>query len=341
MRTLTTLAFAAFVGLCGMASGAEVRVLTVGSTAVAAKAIAADFAKASGHSVSFAVTAPFKIDAELAAKRFDVLIVSVPHMEALATAGTLRKETRTPVARVGVGLVVKAGASLPDISSAEKFKATLLAAKSLTYSDPAIPNLAGGVAATVLGKAGILDALKPKIKYADLGVGADLIKSGEIEMGFFKTARSCPGSPLSARCRRRTQHGPSMKRRCSPRPSPAMPPVRWSMRWRTPLPLATGPPPPSNRPRSIAAPIDHSGSAARRPAKHASGRTLERLSFDRSASHHQNQPNGSEKPPDARCTRSDREGDNARAQTTRLHERRGTRRARLHGGRRRDAAHAG
>jgi molybdate transport system substrate-binding protein len=193
MRTLTTLALAAFVGLCGMASGAELRVLTVGSTAVAAKAIAADFAKASGHSVSFAVTAPFKIDAELAAKRFDVLIVSVPHMEALATAGILRKETRTPVARVGVGLVVKAGAPLPDVSTAEKFKATLLAAKSLTYSDPAIPNLAGGVAATVLGKAGILDALKPKIKYADLGVGADLIKSGEIEMGFFNNSEILPG----------------------------------------------------------------------------------------------------------------------------------------------------
>jgi molybdate transport system substrate-binding protein len=183
----------ALVALCGPAAAAEVRVLTVGSTAVAAKAIAADFARSSGHVVSFGVTAPFKVEGELAAKPFDVLIVAVPHMETLANAGIVRKETRTAISRVGVGLVVKAGVALPDISTADKFKAVLLAAKSLTYSDPAIPNLAGGVAATVLGKAGILDAVKAQVRYADLGVGAELIKSGEIEMGFFNMSEILPG----------------------------------------------------------------------------------------------------------------------------------------------------
>jgi molybdate transport system substrate-binding protein len=168
-RTIGAIGIIAAIGLGGPASAAEVRVLTVGSTAVAAKAIAADFSKASGHSVAFTVTAPFKVDSELAAKPFDLLIVAAPHMETLAAAGTVSKESRTAIARVGVGLVVKAGTAMPDISTADKFKATLLAAKSLTYSDPAIPNLAGGVATMVLTKAGILDATKPKTKLADLG----------------------------------------------------------------------------------------------------------------------------------------------------------------------------
>ena len=192
-RSIVAIGIITVIGLGGPASAAEVRVLTVGSTAVAAKAIAADFAKTSGHSVSFTVTAPFNIEKELAAKPFDLLIVAVPHMETLAAAGTVRKETRAAIARVGVGLVVKAGAPMPDISSADKFKAILLAAKSLTYSDPAIPNLAGGVATAVLTKAGILDATRPKTRFADLGAGADLIKTGAIELGFFNSSEILPG----------------------------------------------------------------------------------------------------------------------------------------------------
>src|SRR5262249_3804009 len=58
------------------APAAEVRVLTVGSTQVAAKAIAADFEKQTRNQVTFTIRPPFDIDKELAEKTFDAIILS-------------------------------------------------------------------------------------------------------------------------------------------------------------------------------------------------------------------------------------------------------------------------
>ena len=50
-----------------LATAAEVRVLSVGSTHIAAKAIAAEFENQTGHKVTFTIRPPFDIDKELAA----------------------------------------------------------------------------------------------------------------------------------------------------------------------------------------------------------------------------------------------------------------------------------
>ena len=175
------------------AAAAEIRVLSVGSTQFAAKALAADFAKGSGHQVAFTIVAPFQVDQRLAAEPYDLVIVAVPSMEALDRAGSLRPGSRTAIARVGIGLVVKDGAPLPDISTPEAFRKTLLDARSITYSDPAVPNLSGGVATAVLAKAGVLEEVRAKARLAMLGPGADLITKDEVEMGFFNLSEVLPG----------------------------------------------------------------------------------------------------------------------------------------------------
>jgi molybdate transport system substrate-binding protein len=93
-----------------VATAAEVRVLTVGSTQVAAKAIAADFEMQTRNQVTFTFRPPFDIDKELAEKTFDAIILSVPAMDIHDKAGTLAPTSRVAVARVGVGVVVKEGA---------------------------------------------------------------------------------------------------------------------------------------------------------------------------------------------------------------------------------------
>jgi ABC-type molybdate transport system substrate-binding protein len=64
-----------------LASAAEVRVLRVGSTQIAAKAIATEFEKQTGHKVNFTIRPPFDIDKVLAEKTFDAVILSVPAMD--------------------------------------------------------------------------------------------------------------------------------------------------------------------------------------------------------------------------------------------------------------------
>jgi len=50
-----------------------------------------------------------------------------------------------PLGRIVVGVAVKAGSPVPDISTPEKFRAALLAAKGVAYADPAAGTSAGKV----------------------------------------------------------------------------------------------------------------------------------------------------------------------------------------------------
>src|SRR5262245_37673059 len=157
---MIVLALAASTGFAG---AGEVRVLSVGSTQVGAKALAADFAKATGHTVNFTIRPPFNIDEEFGKGTFDVLILSVPAMETYDKAGNLAPQSRKPLARVGVGVVVKDGAAKPDVSTPEKLKAAILAARSITHGDPKLPNTSGAITAAAIDKLGIGEAIKPKL----------------------------------------------------------------------------------------------------------------------------------------------------------------------------------
>jgi molybdate transport system substrate-binding protein len=56
----------------------------------------------------------------------------------------------TSLGRIAVGVAVKAGANIPDISTPEKFRAALLAAKGVAYADPSAGTSAGKVIASML-----------------------------------------------------------------------------------------------------------------------------------------------------------------------------------------------
>jgi molybdate transport system substrate-binding protein len=168
-----------------LATAAEVRVLSVGSTQIAAKAIATEFEKQTRHKVTFTIRPPFDIDKELAEKTFDAVILSVPAMDNHDEAGDLAPMSRVALARVGVGVVVKEGGPVPDVSTPEKLKAAVLAARSFTYTDPAIHNTSGAIAGAALAKLGILDEIKGKTRHAALAVGGELVAKGEVELGFF------------------------------------------------------------------------------------------------------------------------------------------------------------
>jgi molybdate transport system substrate-binding protein len=168
-----------------LANAAEVRVLSVGSTQIAARAIATEFEQQTRHKVTFTIRPPFDIDKELAEKTFDAVILSVPAMDNHDEAGDLAPMSRVALARVGVGVVVKEGGPVRDVSTPEKLKAAVLAARSLTYTDPATPNTSGAIAGAALAKLGILDEIKGKTRHAALAVGGELVAKGEVELGFF------------------------------------------------------------------------------------------------------------------------------------------------------------
>ena len=199
MRAMNATAAAAFAAIvsAGSVSAAEIRVLSVGSVQIATRAIAPAFETETGHKIVFTIVSPNLIAGRLAGGAFDMLIASVPVIAALDKSGALRAGTRVPLSRAGIGVMVRDGANVPDVSTPEAFKATLLAAKSIVHGDPSMPNQSGEVTMRILTKAGILDAIRPKARAEDLAPGLAMVARGEVELALFNQVELPKGVRLA------------------------------------------------------------------------------------------------------------------------------------------------
>ena len=92
-------------------------------------------------------------------------------------------DSKAPVARAGVGVVVRKGAPKPDISTPEKFKQALLDAKTVAYTNPASGGQSGVYFAKLLDQLGITDEINKKAKFGDGGPVALIVAKGDAEMG--------------------------------------------------------------------------------------------------------------------------------------------------------------
>jgi molybdate transport system substrate-binding protein len=192
MRALSRIVTVAAVllSLAGMARAAEIRVLSVGAVQNAVMVLADAFAKESGHQVSFTIGSPAVVMQKIKDNEtFDAVIVSEPAMDQLDKEGTVNPESRVRLANTGMGVAVRDGAPVPDLTTPEAFKQALLAAKSIVYGDPALPNQSGEKAERILLKAGVLETLKPKLQVVPGQAASQaMIAKGEIELGLYNVS---------------------------------------------------------------------------------------------------------------------------------------------------------
>lgn len=181
LLTLLALAGASFGPA---ATAADIRVLTTGAVRPVLLALLPEFEKTSGHKVILEnETAGALLRKIEGGAPFDVVIITPDAIATLLANGKVVAGSRTDIARVGVGVMVRAGASAPDLRTVEAFKQALLNAKSVAYIDPASGGSSGIYIAQLLEKLGIADRVKPKAKLKQGGHVADLIVSGEAELG--------------------------------------------------------------------------------------------------------------------------------------------------------------
>jgi len=115
---------------------------------------------------------------------FDFAEVQTP-IENVVTSGNVVASSQTALATVGVGVAVKKGAPKPDISTPDAVKRMLLAAKSITYPDPATGASAGASFDAMTMKLSISEQLKPKLKLTAMGKDAmEMTAKGDAEFGF-------------------------------------------------------------------------------------------------------------------------------------------------------------
>jgi molybdate transport system substrate-binding protein len=172
---------------------AEINVFSAGAVQEVEKEIAAEFAKQTGHKVTFTIGTVGQIQEKLkAGAPVDVIVVSAPALEDMAKTGVVRPDSRVAVGRIGIGVGYKAGAPKPDISSPDAFRETLLKAKAITYMDPAVGASSGIAFARILSDLGIADQMKPKTKLTLAGYSADKVASGEVELAIQNQSEIMP-----------------------------------------------------------------------------------------------------------------------------------------------------
>jgi molybdate transport system substrate-binding protein len=111
----------------------------------------------------------------------DVVIMAAPALDDLIKQGKVRAGSRVDLVQSLIGMAVKAGAPKPDISTLEALKHTLLAAKSIAYSDSA----SGVYLSTELfPKLGVADQIKSKCKKIEADPVGGVVATGEFEIGF-------------------------------------------------------------------------------------------------------------------------------------------------------------
>jgi molybdate transport system substrate-binding protein len=175
------------------ASAAEVKVLTAGAFKQVVLAVVPEFEKETGHKVVVDNDTVGGLTKRIeGGEAFDVVVLTPAAVDDLTRKGKIADGSKATLARVGVGVMVKAGAPAPDISNVEAFKRALLNAKSVAYIDPASGGSSGIYVANLLDKLGIANDVKPKAKLKQGGYVADLIKSGEAELGIHQISEIVP-----------------------------------------------------------------------------------------------------------------------------------------------------
>ncbi len=180
--------------LCPTASqAAELKLLTAGAFKSTVMALLPDYEKASGNKVSVANDTVGALMKRIAAgESFDVVVMTPQAVDKLAGEGKVIAGSRINLARVGVGVMVKAGAAKPDISTVDAFKKALLDAKSVSFIDPASGGSSGIYVEKLLERLGIADQIKPKEKLKQGGAVADYVESGEAELGIHQISEILP-----------------------------------------------------------------------------------------------------------------------------------------------------
>ena len=173
-----------------VAKGADLVVLSTISAKEALIELVPEFEHASGHKVNITYAGGSGLADQIRnGKHADLFIGPEEFSDPLLKEGRLQPGTRTAFARSRTGLAVRAGAPKPDISSPEKLKNVLLAARSVSYSTGA----SGMHFVKVTEKLGIADAVAAKKVAPKPGelVGA-VVARGDAEIGVQQISELLP-----------------------------------------------------------------------------------------------------------------------------------------------------
>jgi len=178
------------------ASSDELKIFGSRVTKMVVDDIGPQFEKATGHHLIMVadVAAVMKRRIE-AGEPFDVAVLVSFQADDLIKKGKLLADSRADLMKAGIGFTVRRGAPLPDISTVDAFKKTLLAAKSIVYLKEGASSIHLD---RVFANMGIAQALAAKTIRPETEAVSEKVADGEVELGMIVIPNilSVPGAQL-------------------------------------------------------------------------------------------------------------------------------------------------
>jgi molybdate transport system substrate-binding protein len=171
----------------------DLRVISGGAAQQVLQTLAPRFESTTGSKVDLSFAVVGVIQQKLTAgEKADVLLLPVPLLDALEKGGAFRSRSRTALGRVAIGVVVREGASVPDISTSDAVRKALLQARSVAFPDPKVTP-SGSHLMRVFAQMGIADAMQPKVTFRNaIDGGVHLVRDGQVEIGLFLVTEVLP-----------------------------------------------------------------------------------------------------------------------------------------------------
>jgi molybdate transport system substrate-binding protein len=192
--------FAAAVSLAlpGPGSAAEVKVLSALALREVVNDLGPKFERASANRLTIQFgTVGEVVKRVKGGETADVLLLQRQAIDELAKDGKVAPGNVAPFANSNIVVVVRKGAPKPDISSPEALKRALLAAKSVTYGDPAAGGASSAHFAKVLERLGIEKEMKAKTLYSKAGGDTGVqVANGKAELGVNQLPTFVPTSGI-------------------------------------------------------------------------------------------------------------------------------------------------
>jgi molybdate transport system substrate-binding protein len=169
------------------AEAAELKVLSAFGMQSVLEDLGPKFERATEHklAISFA-TGGATVKRVQGGDAADVVITLRQGIDTLVKDGKAPAGSVAAVARAGIFVAVRKGAPKPDVSSPDALKRTLLAAKSISYVNPASGGASGIHFAKVLDRLGIASEMKSKTVFPDPKSPAEVgvvVANGDAEIG--------------------------------------------------------------------------------------------------------------------------------------------------------------